>query len=135
MPEAPPSAAPAAPPTRGVILQPVDEPAVFGAMAEEIEALGYSDLWCTDSSLHARNAYAYLTLAATRTVRLGLGTAVTNPLTRHPAITAVAATTVDAGPGDDGSADARANDGAPEDVGSGDAAPDGGGRTRRATPR
>jgi 5,10-methylenetetrahydromethanopterin reductase len=64
-------------------------------MAEEIEALGYSDLWCTDSSLHARNAYAYLTLAATRTVRLGLGTAVTNPLTRHPAITAVAATTVD----------------------------------------
>ena len=95
MPEAPPSAAPAAPPTRGVILQPVDEPAVFGAMAEEIEALGYSDLWCTDSSLHARNAYAYLTLAATRTVRLGLGTAVTNPLTRHPAITAVAATTVD----------------------------------------
>jgi 5,10-methylenetetrahydromethanopterin reductase len=82
-------------PSRGVILQPIDEPAVFVAMAEEIEALGYADLWCTDSSLHARNAYAYLTLASTRTERLGLGTAVTNPLTRHPAITAVAATTVD----------------------------------------
>ena len=64
-------------------------------MVEEIESLGYADLWCTDSSLHARNPYAYLTLAATRTEHLGLGTAVTNPLTRHPAITAVAATTLD----------------------------------------
>jgi len=45
--------------------------------------------------LHARNCYAFLTLAATRSSKLQLGTAVTNPLTRHPAITATAAATVD----------------------------------------
>jgi 5,10-methylenetetrahydromethanopterin reductase len=64
-------------------------------MVEEIDALGFQNLWVTDSSLHARNSYAYLTLAAMRSSRLLLGTAVTNPLTRHPAITAVAAATVD----------------------------------------
>src|SRR5262249_59080834 len=52
-------------------------------------------LWLTDSSLHARNCYSYLTLAATHSSRLRLGTAVTNPVTRHPAITAAAAATVD----------------------------------------
>lgn len=79
----------------GVVLQGAYEPQVFGAMVEEIDALGYRNLWLTDSSLHARNSYAYLALAATRSSRLLLGTAVTNPLTRHPAITAVAAATVD----------------------------------------
>jgi 5,10-methylenetetrahydromethanopterin reductase len=78
-----------------VILQPVDPPLVFAGMVQEIEALDYQDLWCTDSSLHARNPYAYLTLAAGHSRRLRLGTAVTNPLTRHPAVTAVAASTVD----------------------------------------
>jgi 5,10-methylenetetrahydromethanopterin reductase len=64
-------------------------------MVEEIEGLGFDHLWLTDSSLHARNCYSYLTLAATRSSRLLLGTAVTNPVTRHPAITAAAAATVD----------------------------------------
>ena len=79
----------------GVVLQGVDAPTEFRSMVERIDALGYSNLWLTDSSLHARNSYAYLTLAATTSARLQLGTAVTNPLTRHPAITAVAAATVD----------------------------------------
>jgi len=82
-------------PTRGVILQPVDTPETFVSMVREIESLGYANLWCTDSSLHARNAYSYLTLAAVNTSTMRLGTAVTNPLTRHPAITASAAATVD----------------------------------------
>jgi 5,10-methylenetetrahydromethanopterin reductase len=64
-------------------------------MVEAIDTLGYTNLWLTDSSLHARNSYAYLTLAALTSQRLQLGTAVTNPVTRHPAITAVAAATVD----------------------------------------
>jgi 5,10-methylenetetrahydromethanopterin reductase len=64
-------------------------------MVAEIEDLGFSHLWLTDSSLHARNCYSYLTLAAAHSSRLLLGTAVTNPLTRHPAITAAAAATVD----------------------------------------
>jgi 5,10-methylenetetrahydromethanopterin reductase len=73
----------------------VDAPGVFCGMVEEIESLGFDHLWLTDSSLHARNCYSYLTLAATRSSRLLIGTAVTNPATRHPAITAAAAATVD----------------------------------------
>ena len=82
-------------PRAGVVLQGVDTPGVFGGMVEEIESLGFDHLWLTDSSLHARNCYAYLTLAAVRSSRLLIGTAVTNPATRHPAITAAAAATVD----------------------------------------
>lgn len=79
----------------GVALQPVDSPADFENVVEEIERSGFDELWLTDSSLHARYVYAYLTLAARRTDRLLLGTAVTNPITRHPAVTATAATTID----------------------------------------
>jgi 5,10-methylenetetrahydromethanopterin reductase len=79
----------------GVVLQGAYPPGEFGSMVERIDALGFTNLWMTDSSLHARNSYAYLTLAAMTSPRLLLGTAVTNPLTRHPAITAVAAATVD----------------------------------------
>ncbi len=82
-------------PRPGVVLQGVDAPHEFGCMVEEIDRLGFDHLWLTDSSLHARNCYAYLTLAAGRSSRLLLGTAVTNPVTRHPAITAAAAATVD----------------------------------------
>ncbi len=81
--------------TRGVILQPVDAPSDFVNMVSDIESLGYTNLWCTDSSLHARNVYSYLTLASSNTTSLLVGTAVTNPLTRHPAITASAAATID----------------------------------------
>ena len=49
----------------GVVLQGAYEPPRFGEMVAEIDALGFDHLWLTDSSLHARNAYAYLTLAAT----------------------------------------------------------------------
>ena len=79
----------------GVVLQGVDTPDEFIGMVQRIEELGYADLWLTDSSLHARNCYSYLTLAAANTTTLRLGTAVTNPLTRHPGITASAAATVD----------------------------------------
>ncbi len=82
-------------PVSGVALQPVDRPADFADVVAEIEQLGYGHLWLTDSSLHARNCYSYLTLAALSSSRLLLGTAVTNPATRHPAITAAAAATVD----------------------------------------
>ena len=51
-------------PRSGVVLQGVDPPGEFCGMVEEIESLGFSQLWLTDSSLHARNCYAYLTLAA-----------------------------------------------------------------------
>jgi 5,10-methylenetetrahydromethanopterin reductase len=79
----------------GVVLQGAYEPPLFEEMVSEIDELGFRRLWITDSSLHARNSYAYLTLAAMRSSKLLIGTAVTNPLTRHPAITAAAAATVD----------------------------------------
>lgn len=82
-------------PRHGVVLQPVDVPGEFTGLVDRIEELGYDNLWLTDSSLHARDVYSYLTLAAGRTSRLQLGTAVTNPLTRHPGVTAVAAATID----------------------------------------
>lgn len=82
-------------PRSGVVLQAVDRPADYTALVTQIEGLGYDHLWLTDSSLHARNCYSYLTLAAGCSDSLVLGTAVTNPATRHPAITAVAAATVD----------------------------------------
>ena len=89
------SQADASGPRSGVVLQGVDAPGDFRAMVGEIEGLGFDHLWLTDSSLHARNCYSYLTLAAVSSSRLLLGTAVTNPATRHPAITAAAAATVD----------------------------------------
>jgi 5,10-methylenetetrahydromethanopterin reductase len=78
----------------GVTLQGVDEPSSFPDLARWIEGLGYDDLWITDSSLHAGDVYVYATLALQATTRLRVGTAVTNPVTRHPAITANAAATL-----------------------------------------
>jgi len=80
----------------GVALQGVYPPDQFEAYVREIEELGFDQLWITDSSLHSRNPYVYLTLAARQTHRMTLGTAVTNPVTRHPAVTAVAISSVDA---------------------------------------
>ncbi len=72
----------------GVTLQGVIPPAEFAQLARHIEELGFDDLWITDSSLHAGDIYVYLTTALQATSRLRIGSAVTNPLTRHPGITA-----------------------------------------------
>jgi 5,10-methylenetetrahydromethanopterin reductase len=80
----------------GVTLQGVDAPGEFGALAAWIESLGYHDLWITDSSLHAGDVYVYATLALMATTKLRVGTAVTNPWTRHPALTANALATLSA---------------------------------------
>lgn len=78
----------------GVALQPVDPPEVFEGMVDDIEGMRFEELWLTDSSLHARYVYVYLALAARRTSGLQLGTAVTNPVSRHPAVTATAFATI-----------------------------------------
>src|SRR5690349_20971995 len=79
----------------GVVLQPVDPPDEFVRTVHLVEELGYDALWLTDSSLHARYVFSYLTLAAVNSSRILLGSGVTNPVTRHPALLAVAAATVD----------------------------------------
>ena len=77
----------------GVVLQPVDRPAAFAERVARIAALGYDRLWLTDSSLHTFSPWPYLALAAQAAPALALGTAVTNPVTRHPGIVAVEAAT------------------------------------------
>lgn len=79
----------------GVALQPVYPPDEFVSMVSHVERSGLHELWLTDSSLHSRYCYAYLTLAAVNSDRLMLGTAVTNPVTRHPALGAVGISTID----------------------------------------
>ncbi|MBS1887998.1 MAG: LLM class flavin-dependent oxidoreductase [Actinobacteria bacterium] len=72
----------------GVTLQGVIPPVEFGELARHVEELGYDNLWITDSSLHAGDVYVYMTTALIATERLVVGSAVTNPLTRHAGITA-----------------------------------------------
>ncbi|MGH3645234.1 MAG: LLM class flavin-dependent oxidoreductase [Mycobacterium sp.] len=79
----------------GVTLQPVYAPDEFVSMVRHVEDAGMRCLWLTDSSLHSRYCYAYLTLAAMNTTHIQLGTAVTNPVTRHPALGAVGISTID----------------------------------------
>jgi 5,10-methylenetetrahydromethanopterin reductase len=69
----------------------------MGELAERaraFESFGYDDIWVPDERL-LRNAYVSLAAVAGATSRVGLGTAVTNPYTRHPVITAAAIATID----------------------------------------
>lgn len=59
--------------------------------AASLEAAGWRGVGVTDSQNLAGDAWVALTAAAGATSTLGLGTAVTNPITRHPAVTAAAA--------------------------------------------
>ena len=77
------------------LVQAVDPPSVFVDLARAVEASGADHLFVADSSLHGRAVWPYLTLAATATERLRLGTGITHPLSRHPAVTANAAATLD----------------------------------------
>jgi 5,10-methylenetetrahydromethanopterin reductase len=63
--------------------------------ATAAEAAGWDGMAVVDSQNLAGDSYVALTLAAAATSRLGLGTGVTNPVTRHPAVTAAAALGVD----------------------------------------
>jgi 5,10-methylenetetrahydromethanopterin reductase len=59
----------------------------FAAAAEQ---QGWAGMLVVDSQNLSGDAYVALALAATSTSSLGLGTGVTNPVTRHPAVTAAA---------------------------------------------
>src|SRR5438270_11246520 len=78
----------------GVIYQSFDPPPVFLDYVRLIEDLGVEDLWVCDSALHARDVFAYLTLAAVNTTRMRLGVSVFQPYTRHPAIDVNGMTTI-----------------------------------------
>src|SRR5439155_1368911 len=78
----------------GLLILPTYEPARLAALAEMAEATGYDDFWLADERFF-REAYASLTLCALRTRRMRLGPCVTDPYSRHPALTAMAIATLD----------------------------------------
>lgn len=56
---------------------------------------GFGGVWVADSQSVFRDAFMALTLFAQRTTRMELGTAVTNVITRHPAVLAHSFATLD----------------------------------------
>src|SRR5262244_1698876 len=65
-------------------------------MAALAESQGWDLLGIADTPGNAMDPWVALTLAATRSERVGLAACVTNFQTRHPAVTAGAAASVDA---------------------------------------
>lgn len=59
----------------------------------KIEGLGYDFGWVPDDRLH-RDCYVFMSLAAISSRRLRIGTMVTDPYVRHPAVTAAAMSTL-----------------------------------------
>ena len=66
-------------------------PRGLASRAERAEQAGWAGLGVTDSQNLAGDAWIALGVAASATDRLELGTSVTNPVTRHPAVAAAAA--------------------------------------------
>lgn len=59
-------------------------------LATEAERLGFTDLWLGDSQNLWREVYVTLGAIAAATMRIGIGTGVTNTVTRHPSVIASA---------------------------------------------
>jgi len=66
----------------------------WGRFVAELEAAGVRRVWVIDSQLAMKDVYAGLVVAALNTTRIGLGTGVTNAVTRHPTVTANAISAV-----------------------------------------
>jgi 5,10-methylenetetrahydromethanopterin reductase len=60
----------------------------WAAFMSGLEAEGVGRVWVIDSQLAMKDVYAGLIVAALNTTRIGLGTGVTNAVTRHPTVTA-----------------------------------------------
>src|SRR5438552_12276687 len=64
------------------------------ALTRQAEAAGFEYAWMFDSHVLWQEVYVLLTLMATASERLRLGTCVTNPATREPTVTASALATL-----------------------------------------
>lgn len=76
--------------TFGVALFQTQPIRAIAELARLAESLDFSHVWVGDSQMIWRESYVTLGALAMATERVKLGTAVTNPLTRHPAVTASA---------------------------------------------
>ncbi|MGW2048399.1 LLM class flavin-dependent oxidoreductase [Streptomyces sp. NPDC001858] len=81
-------------PRIGIRIPPCDRADRVVETVRRAEELGFDDVWFPDSQLLWRDVFTTLTAAALGTERIGLGTAVTNLATRHPAVVASAARSV-----------------------------------------
>ena len=80
--------------TTGVLLSGELPASELAPLARHIEEWGYDYLWFADERFF-REVYSSLTLCALNTSRIKLGPCVTDPYTRHPALTAQAIGTLD----------------------------------------
>ncbi len=78
----------------GLLLLPSRPARELASLARRAEALGYDDLWLADERFF-RDVYACLATCALATSRIRLATGVTDPYSRHPALTAMAIATLD----------------------------------------
>ena len=72
----------------------IEDGAQLGGYGELAERLGYDSLWVTERYFH-EETFSLLGYLAAGTERIGLGVGVVNPYTRHPALLAMAAATLD----------------------------------------
>ena len=79
--------------TTGLLLLPARPARELAALAQRAEALGYDDLWLADERFF-RDVYACLAACALSTSLIRLATGVTDPYSRHPALTAMAIATL-----------------------------------------
>jgi 5,10-methylenetetrahydromethanopterin reductase len=75
-------------------IYPNETPADIIASAKLADRMGFSTFWVLDSHLLFHEVYTLLGALAVSTTSIRLGTAVTNPLTRHPTVTAAAFSTL-----------------------------------------
>ena len=71
-------------------IYPNERPAEIIESSKLADEMGFSTLWILDSHLLFHEVYVLLGALAVSTSTIRLGTAVTNPLTRHPTVTASA---------------------------------------------
>jgi probable F420-dependent oxidoreductase len=71
-----------------------EDPALAVRLAKLGDNFGYDFIWVPDSHIIWREAFSYLSLYATHTSRVKLGTAVTNFHTRNPTVVAGSACTI-----------------------------------------
>lgn len=80
--------------TSGLLLNAEYDHALLAELARSAETLGYDRLWYADERFY-RETYIGLAVCAMATSRMQLGPAVTDPYTRHPALTAAAIASLD----------------------------------------
>lgn len=80
--------------TLGLLMAGHSNASVHADLAAFVEELGFTDVWIADERFY-REAYSLLTMIALRTKRINVGPCVTDPFSRHAALTAMAIYTLD----------------------------------------